>query len=393
MTDNIDLQKQLYDWATKTMSNYICIASDSRNKADLAFYTQSDLTKLTGRPKLCIIGINPGSTGSFSDQFQNKNWNYLFEDIHSPNHILKGNYCHADGKPSSWELHTKWKYWSGLRRYFANTSLLKVLDEDDGILVTNASFFNTPKANAISDELLRKTLPDTLRLIDITSPETIVFLSGKACFGRLSRLSKLGICDFEFKNVADNIFIGKLNGRTCIGVPHPTYRSNAEITLIATVLPYLLSTSYGQFDDTQIKMLYMTQNVKSSHCNKNNAQAINQADVIQLLSKHYSKIPNEQKRFEFYNGLEATADKDSINIRHKGIKGKAYSNDLSVQPLFTEEIRGLLVGKFHFDNSDNAWIGCKKYKEYGQNIEDIKLNIIGELNNIGKQLETLHIKL
>lgn len=254
MNKNVDLQKQLFEWAETTMSNYVCIASDPNNKADLAFYTQSDLTKLTGCPKLCIIGINPGSCGSFSDQCQNRNWSYLFEDIHAPNHILKGNYCHAEDKPSSWDLHTRWKYWHGLRRYFANSSLLKVLDEDTNILVTNASFFNTPKANKISNELLCKTLPDTLRLIEITSPETIVFLSGKACFGRLSRLSKMGICDFEFKNVVGNVFIGKLNGRTCIGVPHPTYRSNSEINTIASVLPVLISSTYDDFQNNKLRL-------------------------------------------------------------------------------------------------------------------------------------------
>lgn len=251
-----ELQAKLKAWATDAMKHYVRIATTDDNNADLAFYNQSDMTKLTANPKLCIVGINPGSSGSFTSQRTNPNWTYLYNNIISPEHILKGNYCHEEGKPSYWDIHKTWKYWNGLKRYFANTSLLKVLDEDDSILVTNASFFNTPKANAISNELLCKTLPDTLRLIDITSPEAIVFLSGKACFGRLSRLSKLGICDFEFKNVVENIFIGKLNGRTCIGVPHPTYRSNAEIMLIATVLPYLLSISYDKFYDSKIRMLY-----------------------------------------------------------------------------------------------------------------------------------------
>jgi hypothetical protein len=180
MENKNQLQILLKEWAENAVRMYHQIAS--RDDVNIAYYTQSDLSLLTTSPELMIVGINPGSFSSYSDQRRNENWSYLYKNPLDENHLLKGNYCHEKGKPSSWDNHRKWKYWSGLRHCLSKTYLLDTIDDDNKIIITNASFFSTKKANEISEELLIETIPQTLNLIKISNPKYLLFLSGKRCF-------------------------------------------------------------------------------------------------------------------------------------------------------------------------------------------------------------------
>lgn len=242
----MNIQEELQAWAKETVAAYHEIAL----KENKAYYTQSDLSLISERPELMIVGINPGSEGSYKDQCENKNWSYLYKNNIDANHLLKGNYCREEGKPSSWEKHKKWKYWNGLKRCLSQTNLKTILDDDRKIIITNASFFSTSKANEISDSLLIETIPFTLKMIDKTDPKHLIFLSGKSCFEKLHRISKSSnIIQFEYKHVCGNIFIGKLNGKLCVGIPHPTYKTNEELELVASVIPHLISSdNYEKID-------------------------------------------------------------------------------------------------------------------------------------------------
>ena len=53
-------EKELMAWASKTADAYHTLATDPVHpKCNLAFYTQSDLRKLTTPPELLILTINP----------------------------------------------------------------------------------------------------------------------------------------------------------------------------------------------------------------------------------------------------------------------------------------------------------------------------------------------
>ena len=286
----MSIQKELEKWAEDTVKEYHKIAI--REDVNMAYYTQSDLSLLSCEPELMIVGINPGSESSYKDQCKNKNWSYLYNNPLDKNHLLKGNYCKEEGKPSSWDGHRKWKYWTGLKKCLSQTTLSKLLDDDSKIIISNASFFSTPKANGIKESLLLETIKYTLDLIDKTKPRNLIFLSGKKCFERLSRLTVVSKSfQFEYKHICGNIYVGILNNKLCIGIPHPTYKTREEIKLVASVLPFLLRyTNYEDIDgelickecdkqikeyevrifnkkksiDTQVKELVKISNLKSS---------------------------------------------------------------------------------------------------------------------------------
>ena len=247
----MNIQEELIDWAEKTVEAYHNIAK--REDVNKAYYTQSDLSLLSEKPELMIVGINPGSASSYTDQCKNKNWSYLYNNPLDKNHLWKGNYCKEEGKPSSWDNHKKWKYWTGLKSCLSKTALSTVIDDDSKIIVTNASFFSTEKANGISESLLTETIPYTLDLIHIATPNNLIFLSGKKCFERLSHLSKSSqLFQFEYKHICGNIFVGILNKKYCIGIPHPAYKMNEEIKLVASVLPSLLNVPNYESIDVEL---------------------------------------------------------------------------------------------------------------------------------------------
>ena len=179
-----------------------------------------------------------------------------------------------------------------MKRCLSESNLSTIIDDDSKVIITNASFFNTPKANEINEDLLEKTIPYTLELIQITNPKHLVFLSGEKCFGRLSRLAKL---KFEYKHVCGRIYIGRLNGRLCIGIPHPAYKTNEELNLIASVIAYLFKLK--NFEELDVdKMEENIYNVNQDSIDKRNAN--NTFTARQNYMKQREK-EKEQKEKEY----------------------------------------------------------------------------------------------
>ena len=90
-------------------------------------------------------------------------------------------------------------------------------------------------------------------MIKISNPKYLLFLSGKRCFERLSSISKLSeLVNFEYRHICGNIYIGNLNGKFCIGIPHPAYKTNEELNLVASVIPYLINVKGNENIDVSL---------------------------------------------------------------------------------------------------------------------------------------------
>ena len=385
----MNIQEELQAWAKETVAAYHEIA----RKENKAYYTQSDLSLISERPELMIVGINPGSEGSYKDQCENKNWSYLYKNNIDANHLLKGNYCREEGKPSAWENHKKWKYWNGLKRCLSQTNLKTILDDDRKIIITNASFFSTSKANEISDSLLIETIPFTLKMIDKTDPKHLIFLSGKSCFEKLHRISKSSnIIQFEYKHVCGNIFIGKLNGKLCVGIPHPTYKTNEELELVASVIPHLISSdNYEKIDIALIQKECSKQINKFDERNNSKANRpyihINATNIVEQINNKISLNIYEQnektKRYKINDkyGITVTCvQKGYIAIRHIIYNPSGYNDTQDKEVLHLRDI----LSNRGYNTSDKVWIGTKPFSKFGQNDDDIIKEILNEIEELKK---------
>lgn len=71
MAENVNIQELLHSWAEDVVKNYVKIAR-SDPKYDIAFYQQSPLRDIKERVDIVVMGINPGSSGSYTSQKSNK---------------------------------------------------------------------------------------------------------------------------------------------------------------------------------------------------------------------------------------------------------------------------------------------------------------------------------
>lgn len=394
--DKKQIQEKLEKWAENTVKAYHQIAT--RDDVNIAYYTQSDLSLLSCEPELMIVGINPGSQSSYIDQCKNKNWSYLHKNKLDKNHLLKGNYYKEEGKPSSWDSHRNWRYWAGLKNCLSQTNLSTLLDDDSRIIVTNASFFNTPKANGITEPLLLETIEYTLDLIDKTNPKNLIFLSGKKCFERLYRISKASKpFQFEYKHICGNIYVGILNNKLCIGIPHPTYKTREELKLVASVLPFLLSsTNYEDIDDElilkecdkQIKEYEdrIYNNKKSNDTQiKKQVKISNMKRIVQQVTSSINLIAYQEKNHRYkineIYGIQITDSRGGyIGIRHIIYDSKDYENIQDNDVLALKKI----LRERGYKTTENAWIGTKHFKDFGENDNEIAMNIVSEINEIVK---------
>ena len=388
-----NIQAKLEKWAEDTVKAYHQIAT--RDDVNIAYYTQSDLSLLAEEPELMIVGINPGNPYGitpYTEQCKNKNWSYLHNNPLDKNHLLKGNYCKVEGKPSSWDAHREWKYWSGLRKCLSQTYLYTVIDDDNRIVITNASFFSTKNANDIKESLLAKSIPFTLSLIKIINPTHLFFLSGKKCFERLYHLSKSSKQFlFEYKNICGNIYVGILNNKYCIGIPHPTYKTREELNLVASVLPFLLNvTDYENIDNELIRRECSKQIQEYEDRQKVNQpkrkKKVDSERIIELITSNsdFQLTKIEKDDYSLSEDLIIRITKTGngyLGIRHNNYAAK-YSNP---KYEFTEKYRSILNSqKQGWNCEQKAWIAQKYFSSFGNNENEIVTKIISEINDIVK---------
>lgn len=236
------LRNDLVNWANRTVERYIHLVNKGN---DFAFYTQSDLTKLfdvgMGNVDVMILGINPGSEGSYTEQKQKPEWHLNGSDM-TGEKFLKGNYFTVEDGLSAWDSRQQWPYWKRLSRFFDKCNENPLNDETKFIL-TNMCCFNTPKANQVSSELLMETKEATTELISIIKPKRLVFLSGKNALQRLHLLN-------DFSHLPHSVYVGVYCSIPCLGLPHPSARlSRMERTYMSDVVASFMD------DGTDINVL------------------------------------------------------------------------------------------------------------------------------------------
>lgn len=395
----MNIQEELRKWAEESVKEYHSIAS--RKEVNIAYYTQSDLSILSGKPELMIVGINPGNPfgkPTYTEQCNNKNWSYLSNNPLDKNHLLKGNYCREKDKPSSWENHRKWGYWKGLKRCLSQTNLNAIIDDDSKIVVTNASFFSTKAADGISESLLIETIPYTLKLIKITKPKHLIFLSGRKCFERLLNLSrKSNIIHFEYKHICGNIYIGLLNNRFCIGIPHPAYKTSEELNLVASVLPHLVNAeNFESVDIASIQKECATQikdfeeRIKTKADKSQEHHHIDKTNIVQQVISSSNLEVYEEKNHRYklngkYGITITSTGKGYIAIRHIKYDSNGYANIQDEEVLAIKKI----LKRRGYNTSEKVWIGTKLFSQFGNNDNEIIERICKEIKELKEEIQKI----
>ena len=216
-------EKELLTWAESTAEAYHSLATDTNYPdCNKAFYTQSDLRKLTTTPELLILTINPYGDTKYTGvggQLDNPCWKGWGLDGRMTGEILiKGNPFYS--------THEQWRLWKRLRNIFRRGGIEQVLDDEARYVYTELVFFNTEKAEYIPKQAY-SLVPHTIELIDILQPKQIV------CVGAATCLPALKPYVTGLTQVAKNVKGGELNGIPLFAIPHTASVYTRELLEIA----------------------------------------------------------------------------------------------------------------------------------------------------------------
>lgn len=200
------LKTSLQKWAENTCKEYLEIIHKGYN---VAFYQQSPLINITDRPEVVVMGINPGSAGTYTFQKEEMGGH----DV-TAQHLLHGN-------RKAWATHDSWAYVRNVKDLLRAT-FAEILDDDNKLVFTNATFFATSKANELNEKIINITLPRTIELVDILKPKLVIGLSGHNLFRRIKRQNP---ADFMYECVfGSKLLIGELHGVKYVGIHHTASR-------------------------------------------------------------------------------------------------------------------------------------------------------------------------
>lgn len=221
------IQNELRKWADKTAKGYVSIAKEIGIDAP-SFYTQSDLTKIVTSPEVVVLGINPGSGGTYLSQKENPNWGLCGKDMDGE-HLIQGNFCKNKFGNPNWSDRNKWQYWNRLKAYFGGVKSGNPLENEKDFVITNMSFFNSKEAKQLPNELLIKSIPYSLDLIRILVPRHLLFLGGEGMLNKLKRANRNNkLFEMSYEMIKPRVYKGRFNGVPFLAVPHPSARLKRE---------------------------------------------------------------------------------------------------------------------------------------------------------------------
>lgn len=210
------MQTKLLNWAKETYQTYSALVN---KYSDIAFYNQTPLGDLQEPVKVVVMGNNPCSEGSFSDMKKNVNWGFDKLGEEEYRHLIRGNVF--------WQERTEWCYWCITMRLLSHVYPGIKENEAKECVFTNAAFFNTLKAEELDKYtgLYKDTLPCTLKLIEILSPEMVLNLAPN----NFNRLRGMLRSDFDREEVFDrSLMLGRYKGILFVGIYHPSSRQSND---------------------------------------------------------------------------------------------------------------------------------------------------------------------
>ena len=377
------MNTQLNTWAAKTAEAYDKIAHTYNNAP--AFYTQSDLTKINDSPSVLVMGINPGSGGTYQEQCESEYWQLGGKPMDGT-HLLKGN--------PSWSNRSDWAYWQRIYRLFDVDP--HPLDYEADFIVTNATFFATPKAQNLLPQLLAETLPYTLELIEITRPRMIVVLSGNSLLKAIKAHCDVTGRRLEYAQTFasfGSIYTGQLEGIPCCGIPHPSaclFRE--ERALMRKVVTQTYRCESITADDYRDLLHSIKQRRNAKGLSKEEMATLFELLIARMQSLPYLVYESCAKKFSRYdlcNGLQLTIANNSTT-HCLAIRPKNYKGEKDIDQIPMPHVRELLecFDKVNYANTP-TWLGMKDFSTL--TVEDGIENLAGSLvDEVEKLISEIH---
>ncbi|MBE6319322.1 MAG: hypothetical protein E7081_10180 [Bacteroidales bacterium] len=354
------MQDELTKWAKKAFEFY----SQLGQKENIGFYTQTPLNDISSNPDIVVMGINPGSNGSFQKDY-------------SIEQFMRGNFY--------WTQHRSWAYIKRiedfLKRGLGNNAE-NIFSNDNRIVYINASCFQTKKAGALGYNLLCKSLPFTIDLIRKLNPRILLCLSAKKIFGIEQ--------SFEREYLTEDVLIGQLENIQIIGTPHPSGRlTNAKREYIRNVINLAIKNSHLCLKEcAELIRNEISLNSDQSCIQPSNEEVTEIFEnitnqLISILGKPF-ELNDKTQRFELNNEIAITITKTGkgyIGIRHISFDNKKkYSNE--EYPNIQKYTDILNQYGFNVLPKNGCWIGTKFFKRYGYDNDSTTNNILSEIKTI-----------
>lgn len=313
----MEMNTLIKNWADRTAYFYNVIAKELGDHAP-AFYTQSPLLNLTCPPKVLVIGINPGSGGSYREQCNNPLWELNGNPMDGL-HLIKGNPC--------WSEHKKWRYWKRLRQMFGEDN--NPMDDENGYVVTNASFFATFKAKELNKNILKKTTPCSIELIDILKPQFILVLSGKSVLRTMAEVDEKTHYTQLF-NSYSNVFIGDIHGVPCCGVSHPSaFMLSEERDLIRKVISQVYNKESIVRENYDGLLATINQRKNNPRLSNDVIFGLYKAIVVHDFPYECYENNDKCRRYDLRNGFQLTIACNSTT-KAIAIRPKVYKGDKDI---------------------------------------------------------------
>ena len=372
-----NLKWKLRAWANKTADEYHKLASDPAHpKCNLAFYTQSNLNVIKGKPDLLILAINPadgddtkytykGSDGQ--GQIQNtKHWG------------LDGRMTGAkflEGNPDYSLRNKKWHLWRRLRSILSKGGCENLLDDEKKLVYTNIIYFATKKADQIPAAAW-KLQEHSIDLIKLLRPKHVLCLSIPLCF------DKLPLDDGSKKIlIPGKLAFGLMDKIPVYGIPHTSSRyTTAEMELVGACLNWSFKHDTTP-ESVTAEFIAREFADKIAACeNRRTTPEQSHIDFEELkvrLAQRFGE-PYEEKpkvvRYNFADNVQLTATTQEGG--YFGIGANPMTKELPDR----DKYRSLLNKHDWACSKSEVWYECKRFRSF-----DSVDRIIEELEQIQKE--------
>lgn len=360
------IQEELEKWANKVVDTYDEIAY----KVNISYYTQSNLSIIKRRPKVLILGINPGSTGAYKKI--------------SAETFLKGNKFFS---PS-----VNWHIWIGLVKIFTAGGMQDILKNEEEFVFSNIFHFDTYKANDLSNKI--KNNPELVKLseklIKTLTPKMVICLGIKDCMAKLIKSPQ--------QLINGELSYGTIDEIPVYGIPHTSkYYTNEETLMLGKVLASLYNENVNPIESEISNQFKEYIHAFEERKNQIKPENILNSMIEDAFKRFVRKEPWEKDNKWYKISPNFVVRVTAVQNGFVTIRDSQFdpNNNYSKRSIIHQDAILNLLKENGYINSGSTSLGNKPfrhYEEWEKGPQYVVLAILKEIDELGSKLEELYDK-